>query len=320
MLLTIAMVGVVSAQVTTNVALSGGITLIDQAGNAKFAPDGSGYDTLAFTAAEKEGKYGFTVKFNDILDDLSGIPTSPTSNKTLGGLSEWNVFYVGKYVKYTLGQSLSNSTFRAALATSNTTFYRLSGISDKSGILVQSTTLGDLVLGAFFPVTYAGGPSVDMLKGADFGVKYTMKDVGFAQGYVNLATGANKVGVGFTYTAVKGLTAAAVAEVGIDAKSYSFGASAQYTGIEKLTAILQACDVITTSNAFEVYGKASYDVLDNVTAVGWGKFVSTGKKITAGAFVDYGFANGLTLEGNTSYDFSAKKLSADLTLYYGVSF
>jgi len=305
LLLSIAMVGAVSAQVTTSVKLSGGVTLVDQAGNAIFA----GTETLTFKAAEKDGKYGFSITYQDVL----------TLDATAG--SGWNVYYVGDYVKYTLGYKLSNSTFRASLDQySKTSFGRLSGISDNNGIFLQSTTLGDLIVGAFFPVTTAGGPTLDLLKGADAGVKYTIKDIGFAQVYLNLATGANKVGVGFTYNAIKGLTVAAISEIGIDAKKYSFGASANYGGIDKLTIHLQACDVYATTNSFEVYGQADYALLDNVSATGWGKFVSVGNVMSVGAFVDYSFANGLTLEGNGSYDFSTSKLGADLTIYYGVSF
>ncbi len=309
LLLTIAMVGAVSAQVTTSVKLSGGVTLVDQAGNAIFARDGSGTETLTFKAAEKDGKYGFSITYPDVLTlDVTSV-------------SSWNVYYVGDYVKYTLGYKLSNSTFRASLDQySKTSFGRLSGISDANGIFLQSTTLGDLIVGAFFPVTTAGGPTLDLLKGADAGVKYTIKDIGFAQAYLNLATGANKVGAGFTYNAIKGLTVAAISEIGIDAKKYSFGVSANYGGIDKLTIHLQACDVYATTNSFEVYGQADYALLDNVSATGWGKFVSTGNVMKVGAFVDYSFANGLTLEGNGSYDFSTSKLGADLTIYYGVSF
>ena len=313
LLLTIAMVGAVSAQVTTSVKLSGGVTLVDQAGKAIFARDGSGTETLTFKAAEKDGKYGFSITYPDVL----ALDTTAVSG--------WNVYYVGDYVKYTLGYKLSNSTFRASLDQySKTSFGRLSGISsgisDANGIFLQSTTLGDLIVGAFFPVTTAGGPTLDLLKGADAGVKYTIKDIGFAQAYLNLATGANKVGVGFTYNAIKGLTVAAISEIGIEAKKYSFGASANYGGIDKLTIHLQACDVYATTNSFEVYGQADYALLDNVSATGWGKFVSTGNVMKVGAFVDYSFANGLTLEGNGSYDFSTSKLGADLTIYYGVSF
>ena len=309
LLLSIAMVGAVSAQVTTSVNLSGGVTLVDQAGKAIFARDGRSTETLTFKAAEKDGKYGFSITYQDVL----------TLDATAG--SGWNVYYVGDYVKYTLGYKLSNSTFRASLDQySKTSFGRLSGISDANGIFLQSTTLGDLIVGAFFPVTTAGGPTLDLLKGADAGVKYTIKDIGFAQAYLNLATGANKVGVGFTYNAIKGLTVAAISEIGIDAKKYSFGASANYGGIDKLTIHLQACDVYATTNSFEVYGQADYALLDNVSATGWGKFVSVGNVMSVGAFVDYSFANGLTLEGNGSYNFSTSKLGADLTIYYGVSF
>jgi hypothetical protein len=312
LLLTIAMVGAVSAQVTTSVKLSGGVTLVDQAGKAIFARDGKGTETLTFKAAEKDGKYGFSITYPDVLAlDATAV-------------SGWNVYYVGDYVKYTLGYKLSNSTFRASLDQySKTSFGRLSGISDANGIFLQSTTLGDLIVGAFFPVTTAGvttagGPTLDLLKGADAGVKYTIKDIGFAQAYLNLATGANKVGVGFTYNAIKGLTVAAISE--IEAKKYSFGASANYGGIDKLTIHLQACDVYATTNSFEVYGQADYALLDNVSATGWGSFVSTGNVMSVGACVDYSFANGLTLEGNGSYDFSTSTLGADLSVYYGVSF
>ncbi len=54
LLLAFAMVGAVSAQVTTAVALSGGITLVNDAGQSAFARDGSGYDTITFKGSEKD--------------------------------------------------------------------------------------------------------------------------------------------------------------------------------------------------------------------------------------------------------------------------
>lgn len=310
LLLALAMVGGAYAQVTTAVALSGGTTIIDQAGQSTFGMDGLWYDTLTFKGAEKDGKYGFSVTYPDIL------------NLDTVGVGGWNVYYVGNYVKYTIGQGLSNGTFRASLAKYwKTGFGRLDGIADKYGVSLQSTTLGDLVVGAFFPVLDVGGPFVNVLKGSDYGVKYTMKDIGFAQAYVNLATGANKVGLGFTYNGMKDLTVAAIGQVGIDAKKYQVGASAKYTGVEKLTAMVQASDTVNAgANSFDVYGEAGYDVMDNVFASAWAKFASTGSVFSLGAFVDYGFANGLTLEGNGSYNLATKTLGADLTLYWGVSF
>ncbi|TXT41789.1 MAG: hypothetical protein FD137_2596, partial [Spirochaetes bacterium] len=46
LLLALAMVGAVSAQVTTAVGLYGEVTLVDEAGQGKFTPWGNGYDTL----------------------------------------------------------------------------------------------------------------------------------------------------------------------------------------------------------------------------------------------------------------------------------
>jgi len=318
LLLALAMVGAVSAQVTTAIGLSGGITLVDQAGQSIFARDGAGTETITFKGTEKDGKYGFSVGFKDV---LSRAGAGVDDAKTFGGLNSWNAWFLGKYAKVKVGLGLGNSTFRTALYKYwKTAFGRLDGISGY-GVAAESTTLGDLVVGTFVPVPEAATDSLKMLTGADLGAKYTLKGVGVAQAYVDLATGANKVGLGFTYTAMKGLTASVITSLGFEANNYRFGASAKYTGIEKLVVALQASDsLIAGANSFDVYAEGGYDITDAIFASAWAKFVSTGSVFTAGAFVDYSFANGLTLEANAGYDFSASALNADLTLYYGVAF
>ena len=313
LLLAFAMVGAVSAQVTTAIALSGGVTLVNEAGQSIFARDGSGTDTITFKGSEKDGKYGFSIGYKNVLNDAN--------TNTFGTLSSWNAWYLGNYAKYKVGLGLGNSTFRTALYKYwKTSFGRLDGISGY-GVSAESTKLGDLVVGAFIPVPEAATNSIEMFKGADLGAKYTLKGIGVAQAYVDLATGANKVGLGFTYTGVKNLTAAAITSLGFEAKNYRFGASVKYTGVEKLTLALQGSDsLIAGANAFNVYAEGGYDVTDAIFASAWAKFVSTGNVFTAGAFVDYSFANGLTLEANGGYDFAAKAANADLTLYYSVSF
>lgn len=315
LLLAFAMVGAVSAQVTTAINLSGGVTLVNEAGQSIFARDGSGYDTITFKGSEKDGKYGFSIGYNNVLNDLN--------TNTFGNLSSWNAWYKGAYAKITVGNT-SNGTFRAYLAKYwKTAFGRASYIAatEKYGISAESTTLGDLIVGVYLPVPEAATNSVDMFKNMNFGVKYTMKDVGFAQAYVDLHTGDNKVSGGFTYTGVKNFTGYVATELALDATKYSFGVAAKYTGIDKLALLAQASDIINAgANSFDVYAEAGYDVTDAIFASAWGKFKSTGSAFSAGAFVDYSFANGLTLEANGSYDVAAAALAADLTLYYGVSF
>lgn len=312
LLLAFAMVGAVSAQVTTAINLSGGVTLVNDAGQSIFARDGSTYDTITFKGSEKDGKYGFSIGYKNVLNDANP--------DTFGTLSSWNAWYAGKYAKLTVGNP-SNSTYRASLAKYwKTAFGRLDGISGY-GIAADSTTLGDLVVGVFVPVPEVATNSVDMLTNINLGAKYTMKDVGFAQAYVDLAPGANKVGLGFTYTAVKNLTAAAITSLGFEANNYRFGASVKYTGVEKLSVMLQGSDSLVAGvNSFDVYAEGGYDVTDAIFASAWAKFKSTGSAFSLGAFVDYSFANGLTLEANGSYDVAAAALAADLTLYYSVAF
>jgi hypothetical protein len=52
--------GAVSAQVTTAVALSGAVKIVDEAGSSIFAPNGAGYDTLTLKAQDKDATYGFS--------------------------------------------------------------------------------------------------------------------------------------------------------------------------------------------------------------------------------------------------------------------
>ncbi|MCE1159017.1 MAG: hypothetical protein LWX10_09830, partial [Spirochaetia bacterium] len=86
LLLALAMVGAVSAQVTTAVGLYGEITLVDEAGQGVFTPWGNGYDTLTLKAQDKDGKYGFSLTDQNLLDgSFDTLRDWTVWGKVLGG-------------------------------------------------------------------------------------------------------------------------------------------------------------------------------------------------------------------------------------------
>ncbi len=327
LLLAFAMVGAVSAQVTTAIAASGEIDIIDQDLAGAFADDGAGYDTITFKATEKEGKFGISVTEDNYIDGI-------------GAPRDWTTWYKGKFTKVSIG-NLRNGDYRLTLPNWYTN-YGLGGNDRISGygMLIQATPAAGLSVGVNLPYPTAGEDTLDTFKKADLGVKYDIKDVGtaVAMANLNLVDGKTAVNVGFKFTGMKDLTAVALfkyaqqAKDGATVASYadvtSAGLAFAYSGVEKLAIGLEG--TFTTNGqtttkawsgvaAYDVRAKAVYSVTDALSATLGGTYTTyarDGIDYDAFAQVAYDYGNGLSSEATVGFN---GDFHAALVLYYGVS-
>ena len=309
LLLAFAMVGAVSAQVTTAVSLSGQVDLVKQDGQGQFVQWGSGYDLLTFKATEKDGKYGISATLDKFLD-ADALPVS---------FRDWNFMAKGKLTKVFVGK-LRNADFRTTLP--YWASYDVFGGTDRItgyGLLVESLPMNGLTLGVNLPYGLTAANTVDVLQNADIGAKYAIKDVGTFNALVNLdlvAPAANVVNLGFTFTGVKNLTATAISKLQLDANTYAAAVGVAYTGVDKLTVNVEGAYVSTAGvGTYSVWGQGAYDVTDKLSATAGAFYGSAGYDVYAN--VDYAYGNGLTSEVLVGFDSAFR---AALTLYYTVSF
>lgn len=324
LLLAFAMVGAVSAQVTTAVSLSGQVDLVKEDGKGQFVQWGSGYDLLTFKATEKDGKYGISATIDGFLDNsyLDGIDAAaavPTFTNVLPQFRDWNFFGKGKFTKVFVGK-LRNADFRTTLPYWPS--YDVFGGTDRItgyGLLVETLPMNGLTLGVNLPYGLTAANTVDVLQNADIGAKYDIKDVGSFKALVNLdlvAPTANIVNLGFTFTGVKNLTAVAIGQLKLDANTYKAAVGVAYTGVDKLTVNVEGGFVDTAGViTYSAWGQGAYDLSDKLSATAGAFYGSAGYDVYAN--VDYAYGNGLTSEVLVGFDSAFR---AALTLYYTVSF
>jgi hypothetical protein len=306
LLLALAMVGAVSAQVTTSVALSGEVTLVDQAGNGVFTRYGNGYDTLTLKASEKDGKYGFAFTEQNILDDGAFV------------VRDWTVWGKALGGKLSVG-NLRNATFRLTLPYwAGATIFggtdRVSGY----GVLYESTAKNGLTFGVNLPYGTTAGAALNVLKKVDLGVKYDVAKVGtfIALANLDLVTPNNVVNAGFKYTGMKDLTATALFQGKFDANTYKASAGFAYTGVKSLTANLEGAFTSTAGvAAYSVWAQGAYAVTDLVTATVGGSYANTG--YDAYGTLAYSLGNGFSVDATVGFNAALYALA---NLYYGVSF
>ena len=306
LLLAFAMVGAVSAQVTTSIGLYGEVTLVDEAGQGVFSPWGNGYDTWTFKATDKDGKYGFAMTDQNILDG--------------GGLvlRDWNVW--GKMLGGNLSVgSLRDATFRLTLPYwAGATIFGGTDRITGQGVLFTTDAKNGLTLGVNLPYSLTAGNAVDVLKSTDVGVKYDAKGVGTAFALVNLdlVTPANVVNAGFKFTGMKALTATVIGQAKFDADTYKVGAGVGYTGVEKLTANVEGAFTSTAGvTAYSVWAQGAYAVTDLLTATVGGSYATAGYDVYGAAAYDLGA--GFSVEANVGFN---SALYANAKLYYSVAF
>ncbi|HEY9053973.1 MAG TPA: hypothetical protein VIO60_04065 [Rectinemataceae bacterium] len=308
LLLALAMVGAVSAQVMTAVGLYGEVTLVDQAGNGQFIQWGNGYDTLTFKAQDKDGKYGFSFTDQNLLDG---------NFDTIRDWTVWGKIPVLKG-KLSVGK-LRNGTFRLTLPywAGATVFGGTDRISGQS-VLFESDAKNGLVFGVALPYSLTAGPALDTLKNVDLGVKYDMKDVGTGFVMANLdldAAPGSVINAGFKYVGMKALTATLIGQAGLNNSTYKVGFGAAYTGVEKLAANLEAALTSTAGVlAWSVWARGAYDVSDPVTVAVAANYGSAGYDVNAA--VTYDLGAGFSAEVAAGFN---SAFYAAATLYYGVS-
>jgi len=305
LLLALAMVGAVSAQVTTAIGLYGEVTLVNEAGQGVLAPWGNGYDTLTLKAQDKDGKFGFSLTDQNLLDG------------NFDTLRDWTVW--GKVLggKLSVGL-LRDATFRLTLPLWNS--YTLFGGTDRvsgNGLFYVNGPKNGLSFGVNLPYGTVAANTVDVLKKADLGVKYDVKNVGtgFALMNLDLVTPGNVLNAGFKFTGVKNLTATAIVRAAFDANLHKAALGVSYAGVKNLTAYAEAALVSTAGViTYSAVAQGNYDVTDVISATLGAFYGSAGYDVWAALGYDLGA--GFSAEASLGFD---SAFYAAATVYYAVS-
>lgn len=306
LLLALAMVGAVSAQVTTAVGLYGEVTLVDEAGQGKFTPWGDAYDTLTLRAQDKDGKYGFSLTDQNLLDG------------NFDTLRDWTVW--GKVLDGRLSfGNLRDATFRLTLPfwASYTIFGGTDRVSGNGLFYVYGPKDG-VTLGVNLPYRTTAAATLDVLKNLDLGVKYDVKDFGTLFALANLDMDSvpnNILNAGVRYTGVKALTVTAITKLQFDANTYRGALGLGYTGIAKLAANFESA-VVSTAGVitYSVWGQGKYAVADKVSATLGAFYGNAGYDVYAALGYDLGA--GMSTDLKVGFD---NAVYAVAKVYYALS-
>lgn len=307
-LLALCVVGGAFAQVTTAIAGYGEIDLYDQAGQATFAPYGTGYDTFTFKATNADGNAGLSMTDGDWTTD------------SIFTIRDWSAWYKGQFTKVILGK-LRNADFRGTLPNGlyANYFFGMDRISGQ-GLLIETTTLGALTLGVNLPAPIGGMDAIDMLKNSDVAAKFAIENVGKVYFLYDLDlvdnAKATAVEFAFSFTGVENLTASAIYKgaFGADTTHY-FALGADYA-MDKLGLAVEFDGDYGTAFEGEIALKVSYAITEKLSAYVQGMYDFAGT-YDAKLVADYDYGTGINSEVVVGYNGA---LYYDIALCYGFSF
>jgi len=306
LLLAFAMVGAVSAQVATTLSLSGNIVVVDQAGKSVFTPRGNGYDVITLSAKEKDGKYGFSLTDQNLLDG------------SFDTIRDWTVWSQGDYVKVSAGL-LRNGTFRLTQAVGATSYLAATDRISGYGFLVETKPKNGLTFGVNLPVPNVADTLVNVLQNVDVGAKYVMDKVLTGIVMLNLDTvapAATVLNAGVKYIGVENLPITVLAKAQLNANDYRVSVGTDYTGVDKLDLFVEADVKFGAAFGFSVWAEGDYAVSDKLTAIVGGSFADGGA-YDVYAEADYACLPGMTGVAVAGFDGA---LYAQLKMFYNVSF
>ncbi len=317
LLLAFAMVGAVSAQVTTAITLEGNVTIVDQAGNSVFKPKGNGYDLFTLSAKNKDGTYGFSITDQNILNGFAKLYASlePSLTADVEAIRDWNVWATGKFAKVIAG-NLRNADFRLGQAYQGTDYLGATDRITGYGVLIETLPVNGLSFGVNLPIGTTSAKFVDVLQNADIGAKYA-KDAITAFTMVNLdlvAPAATIINAGVKYTGIKTLPITAIFKGQVNANDYRASVGTDFTGVDKLDLYVEADAKFGAAFGYTVFAEGDYAVTDKLTGIVGGKYGDAGYDVYAE--VDYACLPGMTGIGVVGYDGA---LYAALKLYYKVA-
>jgi len=303
LLLAFAMVGAVSAQVTTAITLKGNVTIVDQAGNSVFAPKGNGYDLFVLSAKNKDGTLGFALTDQNVLDG------------SFDTLRDWNVWGTGKFAKVIAG-NLRNADFRLGHAYQGTDYLGATDRITGYGLLVETLPVNGLSFGVNLPIGTTADTFVNVLQNADIGAKYA-KDAITAIAMVNLdlvAPAATIINAGVKYTGIKTLPITVLFKGQVNANDYRASVGTDFTGVDKLDLYVEADAKFGAAFGYSVFAEGDYAVTDKLTGIVGGKYGDAGYDVYAE--IDYACLPGFTGIGVVGFDGA---FYAALKAYYEVS-
>jgi len=310
LLLAIAMVGAVSAQVTTSVTLSGSVYLWNKqsaaADAAKISPNGSGYDVLTIAAQGKDGNYGVWLKDTNLFASTTYITgvnfvtsTTTSATQTFLNIDYWGAWYKVGGVKASLG-ALYGGSFVQYFNNGWLENYDPTDSMYGNGLLVETAApVSGFNAGVYLPLS--GATLVNTVEKASVGFNYAVGKAATVCGQVNLdlVTSATIANVGFDFTGVKGLDAygwfeyqqaAAIVRGGIGAqyKAATWRAGAEFEGDNNFA-------------NWDAIANLRYYVMPTLFVQVRPEYRSTGR-IRVRGYVNYAFGNGFAIEPMVGYD------------------
>jgi len=291
LLLTIAMVGAVSAQVTTSVSLSGSVYLWNKqsaaADKATLSPNGAGYDILKFSATGKDENYGLFVQDNDLIKTVAFNP------------DYWAVWYKVSMVKASMG-SLNGGSFVQYFNNGWLENYDPTDAMYGNGLLVETAApISGFNVGVYLPLS--GATIVNTLKATSAGFNYAVGEVATVCGQANLdfVLNATTVNIGFDYTGLPGLDGYGWFEYQQAGSAVAGGVGGQYK-----TKTWRAGAEFEGANNFanwDVVANARYYVTPVLFVQVRPEYRSTGRFRVRG-YANYAFGNGFSAEAMAGYD------------------
>jgi hypothetical protein len=292
LLLALAMVGAVSAQVTTSVSLSGSVYLWNQQAATqalKFAPNGSGYDVLTLAAQNKDGTAGLWVKDTNLF-------ASPSFN-----VDCWAAWYKVGAVKTSLG-SMNGGSYVQYLVNGWLGNYGPTDSMYGYGVLAEATVAPGATVAAYYPLPLNGASTITTaLETSSIGVSYNIPKTANIVGQVNLGLVANNTtaNVGFDYTGMPGLDAYGWFEFQQSGSKLTAGIGGQY--VQPTWRVGAEFEGINSFAAYDVIASARYYVQPTLFVQVRPEYRSTGR-IRVRGMVDYLFGNGFVVEPMVGYD------------------
>ena len=285
LLLTIAMVGAVSAQVTTSVSLSGSVYLWNKqsaaADKATLSPNGA----LKFSATGKDENYGLFVQ--DLIKTVAFNP------------DYWAVWYKVSMVKASMG-SLNGGSFVQYFNNGWLENYDPTDAMDGNGLLVETAApISGFNVGVYLPLS--GATIVNTLKATSAGFNYAVGEVATVCGQANLdfVSNATTVNIGFDYTGLPGLDGYGWFEYQQAGSAVAGGVGGQYK-----TKTWRAGAEFEGANNFanwDVVANARYYVTPVLFVQVRPEYRSTGRFRVRG-YANYAFGNGFSAEAMAGYD------------------
>jgi hypothetical protein len=320
----------VSAQITVGAELSGSVNILKATANNATNPQ-AGIDTgaddfFAFTLADKDGKFGGSLKYKDIAQSVIttlATATDPLKTVSVAKFDSWSVWYQYDFGKVQIGSS--GSGFNGNLNTLIVDKWETDG--QGAGLYYTTPALSGLTAQVYFAAPTTAIDAYDVIRTSGASVQYVMENTFKVKALATagLVADNTKANIYFDFTGVPNLDVYASGQWDqTDADSLAaFGASytagalkvigefeSNWGGDFLWDAALRANYTLNDALSFRLQGK----YLANTAALASGD-----AQIVGQGYVYYTIGNGLSANLMLGYD-TVNKFIYQLYAGYKVAF